>query len=175
MLIPFIARGDDGEEVQCTMLTVVRPVTPYSDPLFTKDNINRYFPGNLTPTTNASAVASQIESGVGQKITDNILKTDAFKNSSLGRTTNKVEGLSQTSVGLGGQSKISFKFKYVERQAVMTYEGAIKSEVIVAVDQSSFRWVLSKPLSPFTTLALTTVAQQSFSNPSTILSLSHSF
>src|SRR5581483_3310940 len=102
-------------------------------------------------------------------------KSETFKNSSMGHATTKVENMSQTSMAVGGGSKLSFKLKYIERQGVITYEGAIKSEIILAVDQSSYRWVLSKAVSPMTTISLTTVAQQGLTNPSTILSLNHTF
>lgn len=168
------ALADDNGDLQCTMITVVKPVMPASQST-TKDLINKYFPKNLRPSTDSNAVLNQMEVGVGQRITDDLISSDLFKRSVLGQATSKVENFSQKSVAVGNHSSLDFKVKVVERQAVMAYKGPVDSQVIYVVDQNAFKWILSKAVSKVTTVALTTVAAVDGSSASSILSLSHSF
>jgi len=167
---------DSANETQCTMITFVAPVLPVSQPLLTKETLNHYLPaGNLTPTTDSSHVASQVESSVEGKIAEDISKSDLFRKSAIGKTTTQLETISQKSVSVGSKSKVDFQVKVVERQAVITYQGIVKSEVIYTVGQGNIRWVLSRPLDKSTTLAFTNVLAQDGSSGSSILSLNHSF
>jgi len=167
---------DSTGETQCTMITFVAPVLPATQTILTKDTLNHYLPaGNLTPTTDSNHVASQVEATVEQKIAEDISKSDLFRKSSLGKTTTQLETISQKSVAVSPKSKIEFQLKVVERQAVITYQGIIKSEVIYTVGQGNIRWVLSRPIDKNTTLAFTNVLAQDGSSGSSILSLNHSF
>jgi hypothetical protein len=171
------AQADDSEgELQCTMITFVAPVKPISDPLLTKETLNHYLPATvLTPTTDSSRVASQVEQSIESKLAEDFSKSDMFRKSSLGQTTTQLETLSQKSVAVSSKAKVEFKVKVVERQAVITYQGALKSEVIYTVGQGTIKWVLSRHLDKTTEIAFTNAIGTDGSNGSSILSLNHSF
>jgi hypothetical protein len=172
------AQADDltQGDPQCTMVTFVAPVLPVTQTIFTKETLNHYLPPQaLTPTTDSSRVASQVEASVEQKIAEDISKSEMFRKSSLGKTTTQLETLSQKSVAVSNKSKLEFKVKVVERQAVIIYQAAIKSEVIYTISQGTIKWVLSRPLGRTTTIAFTNTIGQDGSNPSSILSLNHTF
>jgi len=171
---------ENSDETQCTLQVVVRPVIPPSQ-LLSKETINKYIPTNMTPGANANLFAAQFGSGVGQKISEDIVAGDLFRSSVLGKMTTKLEKFSQTSLLSAGKNSsgekvnVEFQIKAAERQAVISYKGYIHSEIVYAVDQSSFKWTLSRALNTKTTLALTNVETPYSRTASSILSLSHSF
>src|ERR1700675_4842672 len=73
---------ENSEETQCTLQVVVRPIAPASEVL-SKETINKFIPTNMTPGGNANLFAAQFSSGVGQKLSQDILAGDFFKISVL--------------------------------------------------------------------------------------------
>lgn len=176
----LFAPSPKTDDVQCTMIAVVRPVLPASQSLITKENINKFLPTNMTPGTNAALFSAQFQSGVEQKMATSVLEGDLFRSSPIGKAATKVEGFSKASLPTGtssnGQkSSLEFQVKVAERQAVITYKGTINSEVIYMVDQGSFKWTLSHIINKSTTLAWTNISSPSANTASSILSLTHSF
>jgi hypothetical protein len=170
---------EDSGDTQCTLQVVVRPAP--NNQLLSKETIGKLVPTNMTPGGNANLFATQFESGVGQKISESIVAGDLFRSSALGKLTTKVEKFSQASftagkTASGEKINLDFQVKVAERQAVLSYKGSfVHSEVIYAVDQSSFKWTLSRAINSRTTIAWTNVATPSTSTASSILSLTHSF
>ncbi len=170
---------ENDEDTQCTLQVVVRPAP--SNQILSKETVGKLVPTNMTPGGNANLFATQFESGVGQKISETIVAGDLFRSSVLGKLTTKIEKFSQTSLTAGKTSSgekinLDFQVKIAERQAVLSYKGGvIHSEIIYAVDQSSFKWTIYRALNAKTTIAWTNVATPSTSAASSILSLTHSF
>lgn len=172
---------ENNDETQCTLQVVVRPVLP-ANQVLSKDTVNKFIPTNMTPGANANLFAAQFGSGVGQKISETVVAGDLFRTSALGKLTTKVEKFSHTSLMSAGKNangekiNVEFQIKVAERQAVISYKGSFfHSEIIYAVDQSSFKWTLSRALSTKTTIAWTNVATPSSNTGSSVLSLTHSF
>jgi hypothetical protein len=171
---------ENSDETQCTLQVVVRPVLPPNQ-ILSKETINKFIPTNMTPGANANLFAAQFSTGVGQKISEDIVAGDLVRSSFLGKMTTKLEKFSQTSLLSAGKDSsgekinVEFQIKAVERQAIISYKGFIHSEIIYAVDQSSFKWTLSRAINTKTTIALTSVDTPYSRTASSILSLSHSF
>jgi len=184
LMVSSFAQADslfeDPQETQCNLQVVVRPVEPASQ-FFTKENAAKFIPTNMTPGNNSSLFTSQFESGIGQKVTDYFFNGDFFRSSIVGKMTTRFEKFSQTTILTAGKDQqgkkinLEFQIKAPERQAVLSYNGFLRSEFIYAVDQSSFKWTLSRLISARTTIAWTNIAAPVSGISSTILSLSHTF
>jgi hypothetical protein len=152
---------------------------PLNDSLITKQMVSTYMPTNLTPTTDPNRFASQFEASLGQKITDQLMKSPMFKNSSIGQVTSSFEKVTQQSFTYHPDQGVAQKFniavKAAERTASLNYEGFFKSSLTYASNASNMVWTVSKAVGQATTLSLTNTTPVGTFSPSSMISLSHSF
>lgn len=135
----------------------------YSTTMFTKTNIEKYFPTNLTPTTNSYAFGMELQSKMGQRIADDLLNGDFFKKSQTAKMVTSFQKMADKSVSFGnpgpGQVVHTFRFQVraVERYAEMEYSGYFNSSVTYSPDTNTARIGLTKPLDQDVTLSFTDV------------------
>jgi hypothetical protein len=157
-------------------------VKPVDDSIFNKQNVTTYVPTNLTPTRDSNALASQLESSIGQKITEQILNSDIFKKSSIGQIQDKIQTATNRSVSIqSGPNGITHKFNLTvqaaQRVAKLNYEGFFKSDLVYDNANSFVQLAIYKPLNDTSTLTLTNTMPSGSSTAATssVLSFSHTF
>jgi hypothetical protein len=159
----------------------VKPVYPIDDSIFSKENINKFCPSSLTPTTDQTNVATQLGTSISQKWADTYLKDALMQQSTFRHINNKVEEVSKKSITITSASpssieqKINFNVKAIEGIAVAAYEGYFHSEAIYKASANSISWNFSKPVSRSTTLAICNTTSVSEFNPSSKFNLTYSF
>ncbi|MBK9294329.1 MAG: hypothetical protein IPM57_07770 [Oligoflexia bacterium] len=142
---------------------------------------DKYVPYNLTPTQNTSVLREEIQKKVSQKVTDEFMNGDFFKQSVAGKTISKVEKATNKSFSIGDAKKqetvhtFKFNFKALERNAEIDYSGFFNSHMVYNMDTSVASLSLTKPLDEETSLSLvsSTNIYQVQLNPT--LTLTHHF
>lgn len=149
--------------------------------LFSKENIVRYVPADLTPTTNDRALGTEIQNKMGQRITDDILQGDFFRKSSTAKMVNDLQKMTNRQVSIGGDAPGSiahtFKFqvKAVERYAVMDYEGFFKSTVSYNLDSNLAKIDVTRKLRESIVLSISESANFTNNEINQTVSLTYNF
>jgi hypothetical protein len=164
---------------RCIDVKSIVQVQPLNDSLVTKEMVATYMPTNMTPGTDPNLFANQFTAGLGQRISDKLMKSDFFRHSSIGRVANDIEKATKQSFvyipDRGVTQKIDFKVKAIERTAEVAYEGYFKSTVTYIADQNNVVFVISKNLNPTTVLSLTNTSPMGQFNQSGMMVLTHTF
>ncbi|MDZ4678141.1 MAG: hypothetical protein SGI74_11615 [Oligoflexia bacterium] len=82
----------------------VVPIYSVRKPLINKEVINQYFPP-LTPTNNEKVVALQFRDGVGQKVLENLVNGEYFKQTPIGKIATQIQSVTQTTLVLSKPAK----------------------------------------------------------------------
>ncbi len=160
-------------------LVVVEPPMPTGEKeVFSKENINKYLPTDLSPTTDQVALGTQLETKMGQRIFQGFLDGDTFKKSKLGRVTESVKEAAAKSVSVGSPTTgVVHTFKVqvqaIERFARLDYTGFFDSNLIYAATDNSAKFTVTKPVSKTTSISFVeSTPEGSFVlNPNLTLSL----
>ena len=161
-------------------LNLVEPIQPLTHDFIAHDVLMTYFPTNLSPTTDQTALGLQIQSKVEQKLADNLLAAEFFRKSSVGKVAQNIKQATNAKIALGGTAAapthtLKFDVKAIERRAVVTYEGFVNSNLVYDAVANNVSLTVSKPLSASTVIAFTNVSSLDSLAPSGNVTLTYQF
>jgi hypothetical protein len=162
-------------------LSIVKPVHPINNSLFTAENIKKFCP-EMTPTTDSMGLAVQIETGLEKKFENYLLKEAFMEQKTIKAINSKVEKVTKASLTLpsvGAHNKIvhkvNFNLRAVEREATAGYEGYFTATSTFRILTNDVVYVISKPINSSTDLALTNVSPMGQFTSTGNLQLTHRF
>ncbi len=133
---------------------------PIDENIFTKHNVEKYVPANLTPTKDTTLLSSEFQTKFQQKCLDNFFASDFFKKTPAGRAQTAIQQVSEKSMYMGATSagitqEVKFQVRALQHEAEMDYKGYFNSSFVYTMDTSLAALTISKPLNKETTLNLT--------------------
>jgi len=164
---------------RCINVQDVIVMQPINDSVLTKEMMVTYVPTNMTPGTNGDLILRQMEMGFGQRLTDRLMQTSFFKESTAGKVAAAVDRATKQSFEYrpnhGVTQKVSVAVKAIERYVTVNYEGYLKTSLTYMPDSNSLTTVVSTPVGPATTVALTNISPMGQFIPGGMVSLVHTF
>ncbi len=141
----------------------VREVRPNTQPSVTADDLFNHVLPPISPTNDGLALMKQVEKGIPQKWTDEILNSNLFKKTPVGQATTKVEETMKQSVSVTTPSfsaappvthTFNVNVRVWEQRALLKYTGFFTSEMTYDHTAKNINTAIVKSLSDSTTLSL---------------------